>query len=69
MARPRKDKFEETTISFEEGTEFELVNVTVPTYAKTTYKVKISEYNNGKPIYGTTETILKRSISDEGERD
>jgi len=64
MARPRKDKFEETTINFEEGTEFELVDVTVPSYAKVTYKVKVSEDNNGKPLYGTTERIEKRSISD-----
>jgi len=65
MARPRKDKFIETTISFEEGTDFELVNVTVPTCAKITYKVKISEDNNGRPLYATTESILKRTISDE----
>jgi len=57
MARPRKDKFEETTIMFEEGTEFELVKVTIPTFTKITLKVKA---NNA-----TTETIEKWPISDE----
>jgi len=67
MARPRKDKFEETSIGFEKGTEHELVYVSTPFFVKVTYKVKISEYNNGKPIYGTTDVILKKSISDEKE--
>jgi len=65
MARPRKDEFEEATISFEEGTEFELVSVTVPTFAKITYRVKFSIYNDGKPVYADTERIEKRSISDQ----
>ena len=64
MARPRKDKFVETTINFEEGTEFELVDVSVPSYCKITYKIPISKDSNGKSLYGTTETILKKSISD-----
>ena len=64
MARPRKDKFVETTINFEEGTEFELVDVSVPSYVKKTYKIRTSEDTNGKPLYATTEIIIKKSISD-----
>jgi len=64
MARPRKDKFEETTIAFEKGTEHELVYVSTPFFVKVTYKEKISEYNTGKPVYGITDVILKRSFSD-----
>jgi len=64
MARPRKDKFEETSIGFEKGTEHELVYVSTPFFVKVTYKVKISEYYNGKPIYGITDVILKKSISE-----
>ena len=67
MTRPRKDKFEETSIRFEKETEHELVYVSTPFFVKVTYKEKIGEYNDGKQIYGTTETILKRSISDEKE--
>ena len=67
MARPRKDKFEETSIGFEKGTEHELVYVSTPFFVKVTYKEKIGEYNDGKPIYGTTDVILKKSISDEKE--
>jgi len=64
MARPRKDKYEETTIAFEKGTEHELVYVSTPFFVKVTYKVKVSEDNNGKTIYGITDVILKRSFSD-----
>jgi len=64
MARPRKDRFEETTIAFEKGTEHELVYVSTPFFVKVTYKEKISEYNTGKPVYGITDVILKRSFSD-----
>jgi len=67
MARPRKDKFEETSIGFEKGTEHELVYVSTQFFVKVTYKEKIGEYNDGKPIYGTTDVILKKSISDEKE--
>jgi len=67
MARPRKDKFEETSIGFEKETEHELVHVSAPFFVKVTYKEKIGEYNDGKPIYGTTDVILKKSISDEKE--
>jgi len=64
MARPRKDKFEETSINFEEGTEFELVYVSVPSYAKITYKIPSSKDTNGKTLYVTTTEYAKRSISD-----
>ena len=67
MARPRKDKFEKTSIGFEKGTEHELVYVSTPFFVKVTYQQKISEYYNGKPIYATTDVILKKSISDEKE--
>ncbi len=43
MTRPRKDKFEETSIGFEKGTEHELVYVSNPSFSKITYKVKVSE--------------------------
>ena len=59
MARPRKDKFIETSYGFEKGTEHELVYVSIPSYSKVTYKVQISEYLNGKAIYGTSEQIIR----------
>jgi len=61
MARPRKDKFEVTSIGFEKGTEHELVHVSTPFFLKVTFKTKIGEYNNGKPIYGTSDQIIKYS--------
>jgi len=57
--RPRKDKFEETSYAFRKGTEHELVHVSTPSFAKVTYKQKIGEYNDGKPIYGTTDQIVR----------
>ena len=64
MARPRKDKYEETSIAFEKGTEHELVYVSTPFFVKVTFKEKISESNTGKPVYGITDVVLKRSFSD-----
>ena len=51
MARPRKDKFEEATIRFEEGTEFERVHVSVPSWLNATY---IDKYGNG-----TSEQLVR----------
>jgi len=59
MARPRKDKFKEIRIESIEGTELEVVDVSVPSFVKVTYKVKVSEDNNGKPLYGTTDQIVR----------
>jgi len=59
MARPRKDKFKEIRIESIEGTELEVVDVSVPSFIKVTYKVKISEDNNGKPLYATTDKIFR----------
>ena len=67
MARPRKDRFEETSIGFKKETEHEIVYVSVPFFVKVTYKVKVSEDKDGIILCGTTETILKKSISDEKE--
>ena len=58
MARPRKDKFKEIRIESTQE-ELEVVDVSVPSFVKVTYKVKISEYNNGKPIYGITDHIFR----------
>jgi len=58
MARPRKDKFKEIRIESTQE-ELEVVDVSVPSFVKVTYKVKVSEYNNGKPIYGTTDQIFR----------
>jgi len=59
VARPRKDRFEETSIDFEKGTEHELVYVSAPFFLKVTYKEKIGKYNNGKSIYGTRDEIVR----------
>ena len=59
MARPRKDKFEETSIAFEKGTEHELVYVSNPSFSKITYKVKVSEDLNGKALYGTSDQTIR----------
>jgi len=57
--RPRKDKFEETSIGFRKGTEHELVYVSSPSFSKVTFKTKISEYLDGKPVYGTSDQIIR----------
>ena len=59
MARPRKDNFKEIRIESIERTELEVVDVSVPSFVKVTYKEKIGEYNNGKSIYGTTDQIVR----------
>jgi len=57
--RPRKDKFEETSIGFEKGTEHELVYVSNPSFSKITYKVKVSEDLNGKALYGISDQTIR----------
>ncbi len=57
--RPRKDKFEETSIGFEKGTEHELVYVSNPSFSKITYKVNVSKDLNGKAIYGTSDQTIR----------
>jgi len=59
MARPRKDKFKEIRIESIERTELEVVDVSTPSFVKVTYKEKIGKYNDGKPIYGTTDQIIR----------
>ena len=59
MARPRKDKFDETSIGFKKGTEHELVYVSAPFFSKVTYKVKVAQDNKGKLFYGTTSEIIQ----------
>ena len=59
MARPRKDKFKEIRIESIERTELEVVDVSTPSFVKVTYKEKIGKYNDGKPIYGTTDQIVR----------
>ncbi len=57
--RPRKDKFEKTSIGYEKGTEHELVYVSNPSFSKITYKVKVSEDLNGKTLYGTSDQTIR----------
>ena len=59
MGRPRKDKFEETSYAFRKETEHERVYVSSPSFSKITYKVKISEYLDGKPVYATSDEIIR----------
>ena len=67
MGRNRKKKFEETSIRFEKGTEFELNQVKVPFWVNVTYKDPIGKYNDGKIIYGTATEIVKKDISEKDE--
>ena len=67
MGRNRKNKFEESSIAFKKGTEFERSHVKVPFFVNVTIKDKIGKYNDGKPIYGTTTIMLKRDISEKDE--
>jgi len=67
MGRNRKNKFEESSIAFKNGTEFERNQVKVPFFVNVTIKDKIGKYNDGKPIYGTTTIMLKRDISEKDE--
>ena len=57
--RPRKDKFEETSIGFKKGTGHELVYVSNPSFSKITYKVKVSEDLNGKALYGISDQTIR----------
>ena len=67
MGRKRKNEFEESSIRFESGMEFQLNHVKVPFWVNITYKEKIGEYNDGKSIYGTTTIMNKRDISEKYE--
>ncbi len=67
MGRPRKNKFEESSIAFKKGTEFERNLVKVPFFVNVTIQDEIGKYNDGKPIYGTTTIMLKRDISEKDE--
>ncbi len=67
MGRNRKNKFEETSIRFEKGTEFELNQVKVPFWVNVTYKDPIGKNNDGKIIYGTATEIVKKDISEKDE--
>jgi len=55
MARPRKDKFKEIRLE-SEGIELEVVDVSVPSFVKVTYKEPISK---DKKYYGTTDQIVR----------
>ncbi len=67
MGRYRKNKFEEASIRFEAGTEFELNQVKTPFWVNVTYKEPISEDKNGKKLYGTTTVLIKKDISEKDE--
>ncbi len=64
MGRLRKNKFEEATIAYEKGTEFEQNHVKIPFFVNVTYKVPILEEKNGKKHYGITTNLLKKDISE-----
>ncbi len=64
MGRHRKNKFEEATIAYEKGTEFEQNHVKIPFFVNVTYKVPILEEKNGKKHYGITTNLLKKDISE-----
>ncbi len=59
MGRHRKNKSEEFFIANNYEVKHNLSHVKIPFFLKVIYKVKISEDNNGKPIYGTTDQIVR----------
>jgi len=59
MGRNRKNKSEEFFISNNFEIKHNLSQVKIPFWVNVTYKVKVSEDNNGKPIYGTTDQIVR----------
>ncbi len=59
MGRPRKNKLEEFFIANNYEVKHNLSHVKIPFFLKAIYKEKIGEYNNGKPIYGTTDQIVR----------
>ena len=67
MGRNRKNKFDDSSIRFEAGTEFELNHVKVPFWVNVAYQVKIGKYNDRKSIYGTNIVMIKRHISEKDE--
>jgi len=58
MARPRNDEFKEIRIESTQE-ELEVVDVSVPSFVKVTYKEKISEYPDGRPVYGTSDQEVR----------
>jgi len=67
MGRNRKNEFEESSIAFKKESEFEVNQVKFPFMVNVTFKDKIGEYNDGKPIYGTTTVQYKKDISEKDE--
>jgi len=67
MGRNRKNKFEETSIGNETGTEFELNHVKMPFWVNVTYKDSLGKYDNGEIIYGDATILVKRDISEKDE--
>jgi len=59
MGRNRKNKSEEFFISNNFEIKHNLSQVKIPFWVNVTYKVKVSEDNDGKPIYGTTDQIVR----------
>jgi len=59
MGRHRKNKSEEFFIANNYEVKHNLSHVEIPFFLKVIYKVKISEDNNRKPIYGTTDQIVR----------
>jgi len=64
MGRNRKNKFDECSIRFETGTEFERNHVKVPFFTNVTYKTPITK---DKQYYGTTTVLIKKDISEKDE--
>ena len=64
MGRNRKNESEESSIGSKPGTEFEVNQVKMPFWVNVTYQDKISEDNDGEPIYGTAEVLVKKDISE-----
>jgi len=59
MGRNRKNKSEEFFTSNNFEIKHNLSQVKIPFWVNVTYKVKVSEDNDGKPIYGTTDQIVR----------
>ena len=60
MGRHRKNKTEKITIAHN-PVEHNISHLKIPFFLKVTYKEKISEDNNGKPLYGTSDEIVRYS--------
>lgn len=59
MGRPHANKSDDFTIGHDQTIQH-LTQVELPNFKRITYQEKIGKFNDGKPIYGTTDYVSNR---------